>query len=232
LNKYFRKTYYPNEGTSHKKEAKINLLRNFVKILMNNRKNFRMIYPIVAYGDPVLRKVTVDIDKSVDVKKLSEDMFETMYNAKGVGLAAPQVGLNLRIFVVDGRPFNEGEDMEERDKDPSLIDFKQVFINADILDEKGKEWAFEEGCLSIPDIREDIYRPTFVTINFFDENWVEHTKTYEGLAARIIQHEYDHIDGILFTDHLNPVKKRMLKNKLAKITKGIVDVDYKMKFPK
>ncbi len=191
-----------------------------------------MIYPIVAFGDPVLRKVTVDIDNSVDVKKLSEDMFETMYNAKGVGLAAPQIGLNLRIFVVDGRPFNEGEDMEERDKDPSLIDFKQVLINADILDEKGKEWAFEEGCLSIPDIREDVYRPEFVTINFFDENWVEHTKTYEGLAARIIQHEYDHIDGILFTDHLNPVKKRMLKNKLAKITKGIVDVDYKMKFPK
>ena len=191
-----------------------------------------MIYPIIAYGDPVLRKVTIDIDKSVDVKQLSEDMFETMYNAKGVGLAAPQVGLNLRIFVVDGRPFNEGEDMEERDKDPSLIDFKQVFINADILDEKGKEWAFEEGCLSIPDIREDVYRPEFVTINFFDENWVEHTKTYEGLAARIIQHEYDHIDGILFTDHLNPVKKRMLKNKLAKITKGIVDVEYKMKFPK
>ena len=191
-----------------------------------------MIYPIIAYGDPVLRKVTIDIDKSVDVQKLSEDMFETMYNAKGVGLAAPQVGLNLRIFVVDGRPFNEGEDMEERDKDPSLIDFKQVFINADILDEKGKEWAFEEGCLSIPDIREDVYRPAFVTVNFFDENWVEHTKTYEGLAARIIQHEYDHIDGILFTDHLNPVKKRMLKNKLAKITKGIVDVEYKMKFPK
>ena len=191
-----------------------------------------MIYPIIAFGDPVLRKITVDIDKSEDVKKLSEDMFETMYNAKGVGLAAPQIGLNLRIFVVDGRPFNEGEDMEERDKDPSLIDFKQVFINADILDEKGKQWAFEEGCLSIPDIREDVYRPEFVTINFFDENWVEHTKTYEGLAARIIQHEYDHIDGILFTDHLNPVKKRMLKNKLAKITKGIVDVDYKMKFPK
>jgi peptide deformylase len=191
-----------------------------------------MIYPIVAYGDPILRKETVDIDKSVDVKKLSEDMFETMYNAKGVGLAAPQIGLNLRIFVADGRPFNEGEDMEERDKDPSLVDFKQVFINADILDEKGKEWAFEEGCLSIPDIREDVYRPNSVTINFFDENWVEHTKTYEGLAARIIQHEYDHIDGILFTDHLNPVKKRMLKNKLAKITKGIVDVEYKMKFPK
>lgn len=191
-----------------------------------------MIYPIVAYGDPVLRKVAVDIDKSFDVKKLSEDMFETMYNAKGVGLAAPQIGLNIRMFVVDGRPFNEGEDMEERDKDPSLVDFKKVFINAEILEEDGDDWGFEEGCLSIPDIREDIYRPEFVTIRYFDEEWVEHTEEYEGLAARIIQHEYDHIDGILFTDHLNPIKKRMLKNKLAKITKGHVDVDYKMKFPK
>ncbi len=191
-----------------------------------------MIYPIVAYGDPVLRKVTVDIDKSYDVKKLSEDMFETMYNAKGVGLAAPQIGINLRIFVVDGRPFNEGEDMKERDKDPSLIDFKKVFINAEILEEDGDDWAFEEGCLSIPDVREDIYRPEYVTIRYFDTDWIEHTEEYEGLAARIIQHEYDHIDGILFTDHLNPVRKRMLKNKLAKITKGRVDVDYKMKFPK
>ena len=191
-----------------------------------------MIYPIVAYGDPVLRKVTVDIDKSYDVKKLSEDMFETMYNAKGVGLAAPQIGLNIRMFVVDGRPFNEGEDMEERDKDPSLIDFKKVFINAEILEEDGDDWGFEEGCLSIPDVREDIYRPEYLTIKYFDENWNEFTEEYEGLAARIIQHEYDHVDGILFTDHLNPVKKRMLKNKLAKITKGKVDVDYKMKFPK
>jgi peptide deformylase len=191
-----------------------------------------MIYPIVAYGDPVLRKVTVDIDKSYDVKKLSEDMFETMYNAKGVGLAAPQIGLNLRMFVVDGRPFNEGEDMKEREIDPSLIDFKKVFINAEILEEDGDDWGFEEGCLSIPDVREDIYRPEYVTIRYFDTDWNEHTEEYEGLAARIIQHEYDHIDGILFTDHLNPVKKRMLKNKLAKITKGRVDVDYKMKFPK
>ncbi len=191
-----------------------------------------MIYPIVAYGDPVLRKVAVDIDKSFDVKKLSEEMFETMYNAKGVGLAAPQIGLNIRMFVVDGRPFNEGEDLEERDKDPSLVDFKKVFINAEILEEDGDDWGFEEGCLSIPDIREDVYRPEYVTIRYFDENWEEHTEEYEGLAARIIQHEYDHIDGILFTDHLNPIKKRMLKNKLAKITKGRVDVDYKMKFPK
>lgn len=191
-----------------------------------------MIYPIVAYGDPVLRKVAADIDRSYDVKKLSEDMFETMYNAKGVGLAAPQIGLNLRMFVVDGRPFNEGEDMKERDKDPSLIDFKKIFINAEILEEDGDDWAFEEGCLSIPDVREDIYRPEYVTIRYFDADWNEHTEEYEGLAARIIQHEYDHIDGILFTDHLNPVRKRMLKNKLAKITKGRVDVDYKMKFPK
>jgi peptide deformylase len=155
-----------------------------------------------------------------------------MYNAKGVGLAAPQIGLNVRMFVVDGRPFNEGEDMEERDKDPSLIDFKKVFINAEILEEDGDDWGFEEGCLSIPDVREDVYRPEFLTIRYFDEDWNEHTEEYEGLAARIIQHEYDHVDGILFTDHLNPVKKRMLKNKLAKITKGKVDVDYKMKFPK
>ncbi len=191
-----------------------------------------MIYPIVAYGDPVLRKVTIDIEKSFDVKKLSEDMFETMYNAKGVGLAAPQIGLNVRMFVVDGRPFNEGEDMKEREIDPSLIDFKKVFINAEILEEDGDDWGFEEGCLSIPDVREDVYRPEYVTIRYFDEDWKEHTEEYEGLAARIIQHEYDHVDGILFTDHLNPVKKRMLKNKLAKITKGRVDVDYKMKFPK
>lgn len=159
-------------------------------------------------------------------------MFETMYSAKGVGLAAPQIGLNLRMFVVDGRPFNEGEDMKERDKDPSLIDFKKIFINAEILEEDGDDWAFEEGCLSIPDVREDIYRPEYVKIRYYDADWNEHTEEYEGLAARIIQHEYDHIDGILFTDHLNPVRKRMLKNKLAKITKGRVDVDYKMKFPK
>jgi peptide deformylase len=192
-----------------------------------------MIYQIIPYGDPVLRKVAVDIEKdSVDVKKMSEDMFETMYAASGVGLAAPQVGLSLRMFVVDGRPFNEGEDMTEEDKDPSLVDFKKVFINAEILSEDGDEWGFEEGCLSIPGIRQDVYRPEYVTIRYFDTDWNELTETYEGLAARIIQHEYDHIDGILFTDHLNPVKKRMLKNKLADITKGKVKVDYKMKFSK
>lgn len=192
-----------------------------------------MIYPIVPYGDPVLRKVAADINKeAVDVKQLAEDMFETMYAASGVGLAAPQIGMPIRMFVVDGRPFNEGEDLDERDKDPSLEDFKKVFINAEILEEDGDEWAFEEGCLSIPGIRGDVFRPEFLTIRYFDTDWVEHTEEYEGLAARIIQHEYDHIDGILFTDHLGAVKKRMLKNKLADITKGRVKVDYKMKFPK
>ncbi len=190
-----------------------------------------MIYPIIPYGDAILRKVSVDIEKdSMDVKKLAEDMFETMYAASGVGLAAPQIGLNIRMFVVDGRPFNEGEDLDERDKDPSLVDFKKVFINAEILEEEGDEWGFEEGCLSIPGIRADVFRPEFVKIKYVDTDWNEHTEVYEGLAARIIQHEYDHIEGILFTDHLNPVKKRLLKNKLADISKGKVKVDYKMKF--
>lgn len=190
-----------------------------------------MIYPIIPYGDPVLRKEADDIEKgSIDVKQLAEDMFETMYAASGVGLAAPQIGLSIRMFVVDGRPFNEGEDLDERDKDPSVVDFKKVFINAEILEEDGDEWGFEEGCLSIPGIRADVYRPEFVTIHYYDTDWNEHTEVYEGLAARIIQHEYDHIDGILFTDHLSPVKKRMIKNKLSDISKGKVKVDYKMKF--
>lgn len=191
-----------------------------------------MIYPIVAYGDPVLRKEARDIvPDEIDVKKLAEDMFETMYAAAGVGLAGPQIGLDLRIFVVDGTPINESAETEE-DIDQSLISFKKVFINAEILDEEGDEWAYEEGCLSIPGIRADVYRPEYVTIRYFDTDWIEHTETHESMAARIIQHEYDHIDGILFTDHLTPLKKQMLKKKLANITKGDVDVEYRMKFPK
>jgi peptide deformylase len=194
-----------------------------------------MVYPIVAYGDPVLRKVAQDIEPdTLDVKQLAADMFETMYAAAGVGLAAPQIGMNIRMFVVDGRPLNESDEETDEDEepDPSLENFVKVFINAEIIDEDGDEWAFEEGCLSIPGIRADVYRPEFIKIRYCDENWNEFEESYEGMAARIIQHEYDHIDGILFTDHLPPIKKRVLKNKLLDITKGKVTVDYKMKFPK
>jgi peptide deformylase len=189
-----------------------------------------MIYPIVAYGDPVLRKIAKDITPGeIDVKKLAEDMFETMYSASGVGLAAPQIGMNIRMFVVDGTPINQSAEDDE-DIDESLIGFKKVFINAEIIEETGEEWAYEEGCLSIPGIRADVYRPETVKIRYFDTDWNEHTEEYADMAARIIQHEYDHIDGILFTDHLTPLKKQMLKKKLANIQKGIVDAEYKMKF--
>lgn len=188
-----------------------------------------MIYPIIPYGDPVLRKVAKDIEfGSIDLIKLSEDMFETMYAASGVGLAAPQIGKDIRLFVVDGRPMNEGED--EEDIDPSLIDFKKVFVNPTIIDETGEEWGFEEGCLSIPGIRGEVFRPEYVKIHYWTEKGEEKEEVFKGLAARIIQHEYDHIEGILFTDHLNVVKKRLIKNKLTDITKGKVSVDYKMKF--
>jgi peptide deformylase len=150
-------------------------------------------------------------------------MWETMYNASGVGLAAPQVGKPIRIFIVDASPF---EDEEE-----GLKDFKKVFINAQILEETGEEWFFNEGCLSIPDIREDVSRKPVVTINYFDENFEEHTKTFDGLAARVIQHEYDHIEGVLFTDKLSALKKRLLKGKLANISKGKVQAGYRMRFP-
>lgn len=187
-----------------------------------------MIYPIVPYGDPILRKVAKPIKVgSIDLIKLCEDMFETMYAASGVGLAAPQIGMNIRLFVVDGRPMNEDKDEEE--KDSSLINFKKVFINAIILDETGEEWAFEEGCLSIPGIRGEVFRPEYVRIQYWDEHGEMFEEVFEGIAARIIQHEYDHIEGVLFTDHLSVVKKRMIKNKLGEISRGKVSVDYKMK---
>jgi peptide deformylase len=191
-----------------------------------------MIYPIVAYGDPVLRKVAADIEKDkTDVKKLAADMYETMYAASGVGLAAPQIGISMRMFVVDGTPVYESEENEE-EREEALKDFKKVFINAEILEEDGDEWAYEEGCLSIPGIRADVYRPDIIKIRYFDTDWNEYEEEYEGTAARIIQHEYDHIDGILFTDHLSMIKRQLLKKKLAKITKGDVDAEYRMKFPK
>lgn len=188
-----------------------------------------MIYPIVAYGDPILRKVTRPIEKEeLDIKKLANDMFETMYDASGVGLAAPQIGLNLRIFVVDGTQMNEGE--KEEDKELSLEGFKKVFINPQVLEEEGEEWGFEEGCLSIPGIRGEVFRPEIVRIKYLDLDWNEHVEEYEGTAARIIQHEYDHLQGKLFTDYLPALRKQLLKRKLSDIAKGIVDVDYRMKF--
>jgi peptide deformylase len=190
-----------------------------------------MILPITAYGDSVLRKECRAIEQNeLDLKTIVQNMFDTMYHAHGVGLAAPQVGMDIRLFVVDGSPFNDVEN--EEDKDPSLEGFKKVFINAEILEESGDDWGFEEGCLSIPGVRGLVYRPEFVTIKYRDENWVEHTETFEGLAARIIQHEYDHIDGILFTDYLPPLKKRMVQKKLSEISKGIVSAEYKMRFAK
>jgi len=181
-----------------------------------------MIYPIVAYGHPVLKKKGKDLEKGeIDVKTLVEDMFETMYNANGVGLAAPQVGKSLRVFVIDTDPIDDGDE-------PKI---KQAFINPKILDEEGEEWAFEEGCLSIPNIREDVERKPNIRIKYFDENWDEHEKEFDGFVARVIQHEYDHIEGVLFTDHVSAFKKRLLKGKLANISKGKVKTDYKMLFP-
>ena len=194
-----------------------------------------MILPVVAYGDPVLKKEAVEIDKSFEgLSVLVDNMFETMYNAQGVGLAAPQIGQSIRLFVVDGSPFLE-EDEEENEKDPRTIGlegFKKVFINPVIEDEIGEEWGFNEGCLSIPKIREEVYRKEKVVISYYDENWVYHeNETFDGYAARIIQHEYDHIQGVLFTDHLSVLKRKLLTKKLSNISKGIVIVDYRMRFP-
>ncbi len=190
-----------------------------------------MIFPIVAYGDPVLKKKAKEIEKEYPkLEELLENMFETMYAAHGVGLAAPQVGISIRLFLVDTEPFSDDEVLSEEER-KQLKDFKKVFINATIIEETGDEWAFSEGCLSIPDIREDVFRNETITINYFDENFVEHTETYGGIVARVIQHEYDHIEGILFTDKLSSLKKRLIKGKLANISKGKVNADYRMRFP-
>jgi peptide deformylase len=182
-----------------------------------------MIYPIVAYGDPVLKKVAQDIDRNdgaIDLKKLIADMYETMYSANGVGLAAPQIGLSLRLFVIDADKM-----------DDDIQGMKKVFVNPKIVSETGDKWAFEEGCLSIPNIREDVYRQPTIRIQYFDENWNEFDEEYDGMTARVIQHEYDHIEGILFTDYLSGFKKTLLKSKLTNISKGNVKVEYRMKFP-
>jgi len=180
-----------------------------------------MILPIVAYGDPILKKVAKDVPKDYPkLKELITDMYETMYASKGVGLAAPQVGVSLRLFITDGTPFEEEE----------VKDFKGVFINPIVKEETGELWKFNEGCLSIPNIREDVQRKESVYIEYYDENFEQRKETFTGLAARIIQHEYDHIQGVLFVERISPFRKRLLKNKLLDISNGIVDVDYKMKF--
>lgn len=191
-----------------------------------------MILPIIAYGDPVLRKVGKEITK--DYPKLDEliaNMTETMKNAQGVGLAAPQIGKAIRLFLIDASPFAESDELEEEEK-LFLQGFNRIFINAKIIEEEGEEWVFNEGCLSIPNINEDVYRNETIHIEYQDENFENKKDTLSGLAARIFQHEYDHIEGILFTDKLSSLKKRLLKKKLENISKGKVDIGYRMKFPK
>ena len=192
-----------------------------------------MILPIVAYGDPILKKDCEEIDENYpDLKQLISDMFETMYKAKGVGLAAPQIGKNIRLFIVDGSPFAEDEEDEEDPRAEGIENFKKVFINPIIEEESGKEWPFQEGCLSIPKIRENVSRKPDITVSFYDENWELKEESYSGYAARIFQHEYDHIEGILFTDYLSPLKRKLIQKKLNNITNGEIEIDYKMRFPK
>ena len=193
-----------------------------------------MILPVIAYGDPVLRAECEEVEEGTDMTSVLKDMRDTMHQASGVGLAAPQVGKSIRLFIVDASPFaeEEPENEEEAQNFEILKNFKKVFINPIIEEERGKKWAFTEGCLSIPGIREEVIRENIVKISYFDEEWNFHEEEYTGVAARIIQHEYDHIEGILFTDHLNPLKRRMLKRRLTDISKGEVSVTYRMKFPK
>jgi len=191
-----------------------------------------MILPIVAYGDPVLRKVGTNISAEyTELEKLISNMWETMNNAQGVGLAAPQIGKSIRLFIIDASPFGDDKDLPEEER-KVLKDFKHVFINAKITSEEGKEWTFNEGCLSIPDIREDVSRKEQITIEYQDENFASQKKILSGLAARVFQHEYDHIEGVLFTDKLSSLKKRLLKKKLDNISKGKINADYRMRFPK
>ncbi|HMK25071.1 MAG TPA: peptide deformylase [Chitinophagaceae bacterium] len=192
-----------------------------------------MILPIVAYGHPVLRKVAKEIAPDYpQLDKLIEDMWETMYASNGVGLAAPQVNKDIRLFIMDSEQiFRNMEDEEEKKEYNDAPGIKQVFINAYLAELDGEEWPYNEGCLSIPKIREDVYRQETVTLRFQDENFITHTKNFTGLTARIILHEYDHIEGKLFIDHISPLKRKLMKGKLNDISKGKVNVDYKMLFP-
>lgn len=190
-----------------------------------------MILPIVAYGDTVLRKVATDIAADYpELNELIDNMWETMYNANGVGLAAPQIGRAIRLFLVDTTPFADDDELSEAEQ-KQLEGFKQVFINAHIEEESGEAWSFNEGCLSIPDVREDVSRKGTIRITYMDADFKSHTKTFDGLLARVIQHEYDHIEGVLFTDKLSSLKKRIIKSRLSNISKGKIQVDYRMRFP-
>ncbi|CAM4302174.1 peptide deformylase [Flavobacterium terrigena] len=189
-----------------------------------------MILPIYGYGEAVLRKVCEDIPQ--DYPNLTEtlsNMYETMYNASGVGLAAPQVGLAIRLFIIDTTPFADSDEVSKEEAE-ELKGFKQTFINAKIVKEEGELWGFNEGCLSIPDVREDVFRHDTITIEYVDENFAKKTEVYNGLIARVIQHEYDHIEGILFTDHLSMLKKKLVGKKLQNIMEGKARPDYRMKF--
>tara|TARA_B100001564_G_scaffold46670_1_gene33818 strand:+ start:21055 stop:21648 length:594 start_codon:yes stop_codon:yes gene_type:complete len=191
-----------------------------------------MVLPIVAYGDSVLKKKAIDIKKNYpELKKLISNMFKTMYAAQGVGLAAPQVGLSIRLFIIDTFPFSEDESLSDADKS-QLKSFKKTFINPEIVEENGSNWNFNEGCLSIPNVREEITRKSEIKIRYLDENFKTHIDKYDGLVARVIQHEYDHIEGVLFTDKVSNFKKRLIKSKLKSITLGKVDVNYAMRFPR
>lgn len=183
-----------------------------------------MNYPVTLYGDPLLRKKAIPVEKNHEgLEEIIENMWKTMYNSDGVGLAAPQVGLSIRIFVVDAS--------EAADEEPELKDFRKVFINPEIIERTGEEWIMDEGCLSLPEIREDVLRPDRVRIRYSDENFEPHDEEYSGFAGRVIQHEYDHLEGILFIDHLSPLKKRLLKSKLRNIALGKVTPNYKIKVP-
>ncbi len=182
-----------------------------------------MIYPIVLFGDPVLRKKAEDIPVGSDIKQLVADMFETMHAASGVGLAAPQIGKAVRLFVIDSTPMH--------DEDEKVEPMVQAFVNAEILESGGEPWAMEEGCLSIPGIREDVSRDEEIKIRYYDQDWKEHIENFDDIKARIIQHEYDHIEGILFTDYLSAFKRKLMKGKLTNISKGKAKADYRVKVP-
>ena len=194
------------------------------------KNNIFMLLPIIAYGHPVLKRKAEVINKDYPkLLELIDNMFETMYNANGVGIAAPQIGLSVRLFIVDTNPFSEDESLSDEERS-QLKSFKKIFINPKILDQNGDEWSFEEGCLSIPHIRESVFRQESIKIQYFDENFTQYIESYDGLLARVIQHEYDHIEGILFTDKLSSFKKQLLKKKLLKISSGKLSFDYEMQF--